>query len=229
MARRQQRPLLAARVTAALALVALGILLPFLLAVVWFTAAGDFRDFFYANFTANFTYLQQAHMSLDSVVRSLFGQVRNALALWAGSVLAILLVWTGRRRRPLAGLELTVLGTWFFSALLGVLWTRRLFHHYYLEVLAPLCLIAAFVIVNAALADTRLRKKPQAVMAVGIVLLALAKPLAGPVQWNVREVVTLARRTPRVDVSVYIARYLDNRWRRTTSCMWPTASPFSTS
>ena len=211
VARRQQRPLLAARVTAALALVALGILLPFLLAVVWFAAAGDLRDFYYANFTANFAYLHQARLSLDSVVRSLFGQVRNALVLWAGFVLAILLVWTGRRRRPLAELELTVLGTWFFSALLGVLWTRRLFQHYYLEVLAPLCLIAAFAIVNAALADTRLRKKPQAVMAVGIVLLALAKPLAGPVQWNVREVVTLARRTPRVDVSVYIARYLDQQ------------------
>lgn len=212
LSRRTGRPLQLRETALAAGLVMLGALLPLLAVAGAFALSGHFADYVYANFTAASIYLRAAPpLALASVAQALLGQARSAPLLWIAALAALPLAWTIRRRHPRVTLDLLVLGVWFTCALAATLVTRRFYLHYFLQVLPPLSLLAAVVIVQAVRLESTLPRARQALLVGLIVAVGLAQPAARPLRHSLEEALALLRRTPRVELLVYTAGYLRER------------------
>jgi 4-amino-4-deoxy-L-arabinose transferase-like glycosyltransferase len=210
--RRTGRPLQLGETALAAGLVVVGALLPLLAAAGAFAITGHFADYFYANFTATAIYLRAASpQALAPVARALLDQARGAPLLWLAALAALPLAWIIRRRHPRVTLDLLVLGVWLAFALAAPLLSRRLFPHYFLQVLPPLSLLAAAVIVQAVRLDSALPRARQALLISLIVAIGLVQPAARPLRRSLEEAQALLRRTPRVELLVYTAGYLRER------------------
>jgi len=135
-----------------LSIVLLGVLLPFLLMTGFFTVAGYFSDFFYANFTANKIRNIDRNFSLSVILQTFQSQLCLNIPLWLCFGLTFLLPfaralsWTERK-------VLRLLAIWIVIPLLGIFLTFkvRFYAHYFLPLLPPLSLITAFFLVKVLL------------------------------------------------------------------------------
>jgi 4-amino-4-deoxy-L-arabinose transferase-like glycosyltransferase len=193
-------------------LLALGALLPLLAAAGYFAISGHWGEYVYANFTAMSIYLQAAPpLTLPLVAAAWLGQARGAALLWLAALAAAPLAWLIRRRHPRAALHLLALGIWLAFTLTATLLSRRFYPHYFLQVLPPLSLLAAAVIVQAVRLDSALPRVRQALLIGLVVAIGLAQPAARPLGRSAEEVLALLRRTPRTELLVYTAGYLRER------------------
>ncbi len=212
IARRHGRPPQFRAAALAAVLMGVGAALPLLAAATAFAAAGHFADYVYANFTALSIYLRQAPpFTLAAVIEALLSQVRGAALLWGAALAGLPLAAMIRRRHPDAAMNLFVLGLWFLFALSATLVSRRFFPHYYLQVLPPLSLLAAAVIIQAVKLDSGLPRARQALLVGLLVVIGLAQPAPGYVRQSLAEIEALVRRSPRVELLAYTASYLRER------------------
>lgn len=194
------------------ALVMVGALAPSLVAVGAFARAGHLADYVYANFTAISIYLRTTPpLTLAPVIEALLAQAHDAPLLWIGALAALPLAWMIRQRHPRVVLDLLAPGLWLVGALSATLLSRRFFPHYFLQVLPPLSLLAALVIVQAVRLDSSLPRARQALLVGLIVAIGLAQPVARPARQSMAEIAALLRRTPRVELLAYTAHYLRER------------------
>lgn len=212
LSRRAGRPLQRGETALAAGLVLVGALLPLLLAAGAFVLEGHFADYVYANFTATSIYLRAAPpLAPAPVAEALLAQARGAALLWLAALAALPLAWSIRRRHPHVALNLLALGMWWAFALAATVLSRRYFPHYFLQVLPPLSLLAAAVIVQAVQLDSGLPRARQALLVGLIVAIGLAQPIARPLRHSLEEAQVLIRRTPRVELLNYTAAYLRER------------------
>ncbi len=183
ISRRQGRPQPLGEAALAACLLAAGAATPMLAAAAAFAGSSHFSEYFYANFTANAIYVRNAPPLLAAaVVEALLPQVRGALLLWIAAVAAVPLALMIRLHHSRAAMNLFVLGLWFLFALGATLLSRRFYPHYYLQVLPPLSLLAAAVIVQAVRLDSGLPRARQAMLVGLLVVIGLAQPAAGYVR-----------------------------------------------
>lgn len=200
-ARGQAMP--ARRVLAAAAWLLLGAALPTLVAAATFAASGHWADYLYANVTANARYLRAAPpVTMTALAAALWAQVRSTTALWLALPLAGLVSWRTRVSGPVAMLWL-----WLGGALLAVLAAGRLFPHYFLQLLPPLCLLAAWTLVQGVQLSP-LPRRWQPVLLGLLAIVALGQPLAHSARTSSVEAWARIRHTPRTETLAYIGAYL---------------------
>jgi len=203
LSRRAGRPLQLGEIALAAGLVTLGSLLPLLADASYFALTGHFADYSYSNFTAASIYLRAAPpLAPAPVAAALLAQARAAPLLWIAALAALPLAWTIRRRHPRVALDLLVLGVWFAFALVATLLSRRFYLHYFLQVLPPLSLLAAAVIIQSVRLDSAFPRARQALLVGLIVTIGLAQPIARPLRNSLEEALALLRRTPRVELLI---------------------------
>jgi hypothetical protein len=137
------------RAGSAIAWVSLGALLPFVPCLLYFWRAGHLADYIYANFTANAIHSRDASFSLVALLRLMAGQIKANLLPWCAVLVSPLFVATFRRSAPRSVRDLGLLGTWLSFGFLGVVFTRRINLHNFLQILPELCLIGAYVTVQS--------------------------------------------------------------------------------
>jgi hypothetical protein len=134
------------RVLRSIGLMAVGPVVVFGGTFLYFAASGHLADYVYAAFTANLRYAANVDLDVGTLFWMIALRIRRSFPLWLCLFLAPAYV-VGRivpvdevARRRIASVLL-----WTACALAGVCSTGRLFAHYFLELLPPLCLLCALV------------------------------------------------------------------------------------
>jgi hypothetical protein len=172
----------AAQIVRFIVLVAIAPIASFAATALAFAAAGDFADYWDANFAANARYVAEGRYDYDKLAWMITRRVRESFPLWFCMLLAPLYVnvlpWVDRRARRgiTAGL------VWAIFALLGIFAPRRLFAHYFVALLPAQCLLCALVAsstIGAGTVGSRARTAlVLALVFLGPVLRAVDKPIA---------------------------------------------------
>jgi 4-amino-4-deoxy-L-arabinose transferase-like glycosyltransferase len=151
---------------------AVGPLVILLAVAAYFWLNGHFSDYLFATLEAGINYAGAEQASWGAVLRRLINQVSTNLLPWLGLILLpFYLKWlpgVSRSERR----NLVLLAVWLAFALFGALFSRRLFSHYFLSVLPPLCLMSGAVIAGVVSAESKLDRARR--------VLILALVLAGP-------------------------------------------------
>src|SRR5262249_35075271 len=117
--------------------------------ILAFAATGHLAEYLDANFAANARYVAQGSYDYAKLGWMIQRRVRESFPLWLSLVLGpfYLLFFrkldSGTRRGLTAGL------LWAAFALAGIYAPRRLFAHYFLELLPSQCLLTALVVCSA--------------------------------------------------------------------------------
>lgn len=129
---------------------------PFVLVSIVFWRGGHFGEYFYANVTAN-----SIHTVTDSL-RSSVKLAALAKQVLANSILSISLVllplYLNRMKRKLVTEKNTMetIFIWLFASLTSIIFMGLQYPHYYIQVLPPLCVLSAHMIVNAVVSNERI-------------------------------------------------------------------------
>jgi 4-amino-4-deoxy-L-arabinose transferase-like glycosyltransferase len=178
---RHGTPAWPARILRFFALAALPSLVFFAVAVVSFAAAGHLGDYLDANFTANARYVSQGSYDYAKLGWMIQRRIRESFPLWLTLFLGpfYLLFFRALDSRTRRGLAAGLL--WAAFALLGIYAPRRLFAHYFLELLPSQCLVTALVVCWTIDAAGAAPAAPAGLLLVlvllGPVLRAVDKPL----------------------------------------------------
>lgn len=142
-----------------LAPAALGIVLPWVVVVAYFAASGHVAEYLYANFGANAIHARDTHFSFSHVAGALQQQVVMQPILWSGAALVAVALGKGRIRGTFHTVA-WLAGAWLLTSALGSQMPRRLYLHYFLQVLPALCLLTGVLIAWLArnLGDARERR-----------------------------------------------------------------------
>ena len=179
----------------------------------YFASVGHFPDFLRTNFIAAAAYAQGESFSIHLALRKVLDQWYPNFLLWLSLILAPLYLLVVRDVDRRERRNLIYLLIWAGCAFVGVCFSGRFFDHYWLEMLPPLCSIAALIVVGLLRAYAR-----PAAIGYG---LALALVLAGPLHATmfaplVSNAGLLYRHTFRgqaypVDTAARVSAYLNDR------------------
>ncbi len=129
-------------------LLSVGLIIPFILAVLYFWFNGHFQEYFYANFSANLVRVGDEKWSLINFGTGFLIQVKSNLLLWV-CLLGLPFYWLSSKENTLEeNRNLTYLLIWLAMAFLGVCAPKSFYSHYFLQLLPPLILISSFVIIK---------------------------------------------------------------------------------
>ena len=118
----------------------LGPLLFYEAAFLYFWLHGHLFEYVYANFVSPLIYVGQfKHLFFSNAWMMLKIQISHNLMLWAPAFLMPLYLSKENEK------SVVFLWVWFWAALLGILSTSEPYHHYFQEMVAPLCLINTFL------------------------------------------------------------------------------------
>ena len=130
------------------ALVIIGAIIPLLLICFYYLINGHFQDYLYANFLANIVRVSDQGFSLSNFVAGFLIQIKSNFILW----LCLLLTPFYWISTPKTSAEekryLFYLILWFLMALLGVAAPKTFYIYYFLQLLPPLCLISAYLVIK---------------------------------------------------------------------------------
>jgi hypothetical protein len=158
-------------------LVVAGATSTFLPAAIWFWSTGHFSEYFYANFTANWIHSRDASVTMSSMARLMAGQIKTNLLPWCSVLLGPFFIAACRRAHPRCVRDLGVLGTWLAFGMIGVVFTRRINLHNFLQVLPELCLIGSYVTVVGVGAGDVLERGRRRFLVILILSLGMFRPL----------------------------------------------------
>lgn len=119
-----------------------GLVLPFLLALFYYSLNGYFNEYIYANFTANVIRSTDA-LSLNNLAKALLVQPIQYFLLWSCLGLTIYSLLFSKAIEPQAKKNLYFLLIWFLMSCVGVIYTKNFWSPYFLQLLPSLCLVSA--------------------------------------------------------------------------------------
>jgi len=185
-----------------------GFLMPLLVFVSLYAAAGQLEVFIHANFTANIIYGQLIPFSVQSLVNALLVQVKTHILLWTALWLTPAFLLQSARPPKRLDYRVVALLIWVLGSFMGVNIAKRFYPYYFLQMLSPLCLLAAHLVINAAHA---LKEKPlwTRSLLVGLILLALFEPLFIPMRTSLTAIRQQWYKQP--DKPALVAAYLNER------------------
>jgi hypothetical protein len=139
------RPMLVERIFK-LAVVAMGPALVFSLILGIYGSAGEIDSFIYANVTSNRAYVGAQPLNLGALAAALASQFAGQWLLWVCVPLLPIVVHVAMPLAPLEKRAVLIAAGALLVGLLGVTTSRLYWAHYFLQLNAPLCLIAGIVI-----------------------------------------------------------------------------------
>jgi 4-amino-4-deoxy-L-arabinose transferase-like glycosyltransferase len=177
LARREGSGPWRARAVLACGWVVVGSALLSLLPVLYFWNTGHLSDYVYANFTANAIHSRDSSFSLAALLRLMAGQVKTNLLPWCAVLLAPFFVSVYRKSHPRCLRDLGVLAAWLAFGFVGVVFTRRINLHNFLQILPELCLIGAYVGIGSVWLETSLEKGKRRVLVLLILMMGVFRPV----------------------------------------------------
>jgi 4-amino-4-deoxy-L-arabinose transferase-like glycosyltransferase len=194
----------------ALLLVLLAAFLPFAAPLLYFWQAGHLREYWYANFTANFFYVSDKSLPFWTFRRGVEHSLLETFLPWSAVLLSPFLVpWRGRENGSYRR-SFMRLSAWLGAAGLGVFASRNFFNHYFLQFLPPLCLLTALILVRGAHAWGIPDRRRRVTVLAFLLLLGTFGPLYYPVRAGLKTIFAPAD-TEETDTPRKIARYLRER------------------
>lgn len=160
----------------------LGIGIPTAAVVAYFVGVGHVHEYLYSNFTANAIHAKNSNLSVSWVVNSTLNELSGQWLPVLGTLLMIVFAARHRRSGYPSDLSTWLAIAWFLTSFVGVQMPRRLYAHYFLQLLPAMCLLSgcfmawlldAFLRTNAEL---RFRGAAALTLLVGGPLLATALP-----------------------------------------------------
>ena len=133
------------RSLAAVFLYAIGVIAPSALVVAVFWSRGMWDAWLYANITANIAYGRLAGFAAGAWMDAIAAQAASQSVLWAAALLTLAFVTRGPGSRPIKAAGL-LLFLWWIAGLAGASSTRLFFEHYFLQPLAPACIMSAWLV-----------------------------------------------------------------------------------
>ena len=141
----------------------------------------DVAEYIFGHFTASAAYSSSGALSLDALKIRLVLQITTSPLLWLSLALTPIYLLVvkpvdRRERRHMAYMAL-----WFGLALLDTIFTKRLWEHYFLVLLPPLCLLTALLVTGLLRPDAgmdRRRRVLALILLLGAPLVPVALPAA---------------------------------------------------
>ena len=161
------------------ALLAVGPILFLGLTAGYAALKGSFSDYLYANFIVGGAYVASGKFALADLFKRLIGQVTGSPLLWVS--LALTPIYLARARdvaRPERRAFLFVL-IWLAAAFAGTLISGKLWSHYFLQLLPPLCLLTGLLLTGTLRPDPGydpVKRNLALILAVAASLLPLIHP-----------------------------------------------------
>ena len=203
---------LVARTWTLAALLLAGGLAAWAIEVTAFLPSGDFSEYVFGHFTASAAYSGAVDLSLDVLKTRIVQQLSHAPLLWLSLALTPIYLFavagddsSRRERRALAALVV-----WTGVALVDAVFTKRLWLHYFLVLLPPLCLLAGLLITGLIRPDDRLgraRRVLALVLLVGAPLVPVVLPAAAASAGWLGQVAVRGTPAPQ-DAPATVAAYL---------------------
>lgn len=192
-------------------LMILGFLLPFLAVISYFVIGGHFQEYVHSTFVANLIYVTDGQIDIVDAIRALRDQLIAHPLLWLSSSVSGLSLILARRDIAEERDKFFIL-TWLVAGFLGVLATRRLWDHDFLQILPAMCLLASYAVDEVLRLDmTKLQKA--FVLSVALLSTSMLKPIHA----NIGKTVSSAYERyiegtdEWKDAALLIAEYLDGR------------------
>lgn len=153
-------------------LLAIGFLLPFVLVAIYYWRSGNLDIYFQSNFAANLAYGGN-DFSLLAFLESLRHQLARNTLLWLGLLLSPIYLYVFRREMS-AGERRHILAVllWFLLTLPALVITRQFYSHYYLQIMPPMCLLSAWLIMKLLGTAEDWSDRRKYMLALGLVVIA---------------------------------------------------------
>ena len=126
-----------------------GVILPAVVIAVIYKFSGYFDEYIYATLTANSKYVAMQNFSWSDLLSRLRKQVLGNILLWLCLFWSPIYLFVFARDRFKQERNFIYLFLWFSCAFLAVLLSKRFYNHYFLQLLPPLCLISAYVMIKS--------------------------------------------------------------------------------
>lgn len=168
-------------------------------------------EFVFANFITGASYAVQQPLDLDLLVRKLRYQVTSNMLPWLGLLLMPVYLMGARNLSPSERRRFLYVGIWFFFALVGALFTRQLFGHYFLQVLPALCVLLGLVVAGALTGARIPPATSQRGVLVALILLGPLVPRAYPELMGSVQAIhqrLVVGQPPVLDLPAQVAHYL---------------------
>lgn len=152
-----------------LLVMAIGLVIPTLLAMAWYLSAGALDAYLFANFHAYTEFFGESKPLINPAL--ILTGIANHFPLWLGAAAAVLAApWLIRDQHD--GRALAFLLVWLACTVLSVIFLRHYYWHYFLQILPPLALLTGFALSRGLLA--RLSGFwPQTALVIALAALAL--------------------------------------------------------
>lgn len=161
-----------ARISWSYSSVLFGFLIPFILATTYYWRSGNFDIYFQSNIAANLAYGNES-FSVVAFLQSLSREVARNTLLWLGALLSPIYLYlfhremrTQERRYILAAL------IWLLVTFPAVVVTRNFYSHYYLQLMPPMCLLAAWLIIRVLGTAQNWQDRRRYALALGLIVIA---------------------------------------------------------
>jgi len=188
-------------------LILLGAALTFVPPAAWFWWTGHFSDYFYANFAANWIHSRDASITLSFMAQLMAGQFKANLLPWCAVILAPLFIAAYRKAYPRCVRDLGILGLWLAFGMVGVIFTRRVNLHNFLQVLPELCLIGSYITIAGVSAGGALDRGRRRFLIILILVLGMFRPLYDSTRASLAPILAQPEQAEK-DVPALLASYL---------------------
>jgi 4-amino-4-deoxy-L-arabinose transferase-like glycosyltransferase len=155
------------------ALLLIGPLILFLITIAYFASAGHLDDYIYANFIAGPIYSQSFDFRIIDLFPIASNQIASNTLLWVVLLVAPLFLFLERDMDREMRRNMVILHIWWILVIPGILFTKRLYPHYFLHMLPPASLITALLVLRIFQND----KFPNRAAYLAALSLLLAVPL----------------------------------------------------
>jgi 4-amino-4-deoxy-L-arabinose transferase-like glycosyltransferase len=194
-------------------LLSFGYLIPFIIVFLYFWINGHLAEYYYSNFVANLIYSSLRNFSALYFLKKLELRVETHFILWATVLCMPVFLYVFHKRYPIFLRDLGMVSIWLVFGFIGVCFTKRYYGHYFLQMLPPLCLIGAYIIIKTIYSSSITENKLRHLIFLLIILTSFLHTFAGSIIFSTRSVMR-ADIFKAKDTPSQVASYIKKQIRR---------------